>query len=318
MTADTRSETALVRPFAGIEPAELPMAEVRLFVNDEAHDAGPVILPVSTLAEAEFRVTLPPRTDVWKSVESTPVPTVDCAFVVVLTAHTHRMSTVLFRLNISGGDWPEEIILPRAEHDMILNDQGGFNVTVATVLQHDLQAEPLRPSMAGTWLAKRDFKVGPEVDDTAFSPEELTQELREFYKLPEGVLRFIDVEGVLDAETISDAVEVYLDSDTLRLLLASPTDATSLQLQVDLAIQTTTAVAVEIARALSDDGGVATPESLSSHDAASAFCDKVATKLDVSVHEVLNLATRDTARLRALIEAAFDLSSVTAAALKEK
>ncbi|KMO75871.1 hypothetical protein MOBUDSM44075_02400 [Mycolicibacterium obuense] len=232
------------------------------------------------------------------------------------TARTHRVSKVVLLENLTG-DWPSELALERSEADLVFNDRAGFNLTVAVVLLNELEPKPLRPHMAGTWLARREFKVSPEVDETSFSPEPLTNEIREYFGLPTGVLRYVSVEGVLDEESLSDAVRVYLDEEVLNLLLARPNDSAAVQMQIELAVQATESVAAAIAKELFN-GAVPSAEALEPAPAARRFYENLARTLDVDLADVLELAANQLPTLRAQLEAVFGMQAATATALKEK
>lgn len=318
MSAATRSESALVRPFAGIGDADAPLQSVRLLVDAEEFEPGSVVLPEESLAQATITIKLPPPDAVRANVEKTPVPVVDCGLVVMATARSHRATRILVQEYLRLADWPEELILERAHDDLILRDQGGFTLTVAIVLLNDLTPEPLRPNLAGTWLARREFRVSPEADDISFSPEALTEEIRKAYDLPPGVLRYVHVDELLGEEQLSDAVHVYVDPDVLNLLLASPTDAISIQMQIELAIQATETVAIAIVKDLSTGEAPATADSLTPYPAAKRFIENLAKTLNVTVADVLDLAGSQQAVLRSHLEAAFKMRDATSSALKEK
>lgn len=318
MIAPTRSESALVRPFAGISDADPPLSQVRLRVDGTEYEDGAVVLPPESFATAQLGLLLPTADEVRAHVENTVVPAVDCGLVLMATAKTHRVSKVFLREYLRTAEWPTEFNINRSDADLILNDRAGFTLTVAIVLLNDLAPEPLRPHMAGTWLARRDFKLSPEVEDTSFSPEELTDAIREHHGLPKGVLRFVEVEGVLNDEPLSDAVRVYVDPEVLHLLLANPMESSAIQLQIELAIQATENVAVAISRELAVNGAVASVDSLAGYPPAKRFYDNLAKKLGVDVADVLELATNRVPVLRAHLEAAFDMRAATSTALKER
>lgn len=318
MTSSTRSESALVRPFSGIDEADVPLDAVRLTVGSVEYEPGAVVLSEDDLASSSFKLTLPDPDELLKGVQNSVVPDVDCGFVVVATGRTHRTSHVLQQTYAHKGGYDAELVLNRADAELIFNDRAGFSLTLAVVLMHDLTPEPLRPHMAGTWLARRDFRVSLEEEETAFSPEPLTPELLDFYKLPAGTLRYVHVEGVLDGDDLSEAVFVYVDSEVLNLLLDSPTDASVVQMQIELAIQVTEAVAQAISRELREGStSEPTPESLEPYAAALRFFQNLATILKTDVAHAMSLAAEPN-RLRAFLEAAFEMRSASAVALKEK
>lgn len=222
MASMTRSESAIVRPFSQIESADHSLDGVRLQVGGEVYEPGAVVLAAETQEVAKFALRLPSPQDVREAVSRTIVPEVDCGLVVIASGKSHRVSFVALQQYLKPEAWPVELELQRSSADLVFNDQAGFSLTVAVVLLHDLTPAPLRPHMAGTWLAKREFSIGPEREETSFSPEELTDELRAHYHLPSGAVRYVQVGEWQDAETLSDQVHVYLDRDVLNLLLANP------------------------------------------------------------------------------------------------
>lgn len=317
MTSTTRSETALIRPYAQIDDADSPLESVRLLVGEVSYEPGAVVLPDDQLG-AELRLVLPPPQVLKEAVARTIVPAVDCGLVVVASARSHRISAVLLNEYLKPEAWTEELVLNRSSADMVLNDKGGFSLTVAVVLLHDLEPAPLRPHMAGTWLARRGFNVAPERDETSFAPEELTDEIREFHQLPKDALRYIDVGDWQAAEVLSDQVHVYLDAQVLNLLYANPDETTGIQMQIELAVQSWETVAATIARELASDGAQPSANSLDAYTAARSFFENLASNLELTVADVLSFALSEPARLRAHLEAAFGMRAATTAALKEK
>lgn len=290
-------------------------------VDGTAYEAGPVVLPANTLAEAHLALTLPAPSELYSAIEKTVVPTVDCGLVVMAAARTHRVTTILVQDYLRTASWPEEFTISRSGADLVFNDRAGFSLTVAVVLLNDLTREPLRPHVAGTWLARRDFRVSPETEDTAFSPEPLSEEIRNHYGLPNGVMRYVRVDDVLEADSISDAVSVYVDPDVLALLHANQSDKFAVQLQTDLAVSVTEAVAGAVTRELSANGAIATTDLtadlLDEYPAVSRFIARIADELKLGVADVMYLSREDPLMLRARLEAGFGLSAATNAALKE-
>lgn len=318
MSGTVRTETALIRPFGGIEQADLALDQVMLRVNAADHSPGPVVLPEETLATAGLELLLPSPAIVHEQLDKTQVPVEDCGLVILATAISHRATKVLANYRLRTAEWATEHRVTRSEAPLILDDRYGFQLTVAIVLLNDLQPRPPRPHLAGTWLARRDFRVTPEVDETSFSPEELSPAMREHLELPEGVLRFVQVNDPLAEESLTDAVHVYLDPEVLNLLFASPDDSSALQVQTELAIQATEAVADAIVQGLSTDGATPTADALSEYPSASQFMDNLASTISVSVDECIRLAIEDRSRLRALLESSFGMSALTSTALKER
>ncbi|MUN63418.1 hypothetical protein GMA12_09740 [Kocuria sediminis] len=315
MTSPIRSESALIRPFIDLHHADVPLENVRLLVGDVEHEAGAIVLPEEELAGARLAVTLPTPAEIRAAVEQTPIPVVDCGLIVLATGRTNRVTYVVEKQYLRVADYDSELLLDRSKADLVFNDRAGFMLTVAVVLLHGLVRKPLQPYMAGTWLARRDFRVSVEQNETSFSPEELTQAIREHHGLPEGSLRYVHVEGVLDEAELSDAVRVYVDTEVLNLLLANPTDTSALQMQIELAIHATEVVASAILRELSESCEP-TPEALETYPAALRFFQNLARTLKTDMATILNLAD-EPSRLRAHLEAAFDARKASIVALKE-
>lgn len=318
MTAATRSETAVIRPFSSIDAADACLEDVRLIVNGIESEEGAVVLDEEQLASAHLIVRLPDASRVREGVAKTNVSTVDCGLVVLAAARSNRIADVMIQEYLNSGDWPAELVLDRESSDLILRDLAGFTLTVAIVLLHDLQPEPLRPHMAGTWLARREFSISPEREDTSFSPEELTEEIRLHHHLPQGVLRFVSVGEWQDADLLSDEVHVYVDPEVLSLLLANPSEPSSVQMQIELALQATETVAGIIARDVTEESLSPNDRSLDSFPAAKRFFEIIARNINLSVGECLTVAAQEPAILRAHLEAAFKMRAATSAALKEK
>lgn len=304
----TRSERAVVRPFVGIDEADKPFEEVSLLFDGLRFAPGAVVVPAHQLEDARIALRLPAPETVRAAIDRTKVPRVDCGFVVLGASRTHRASTIYYQEYLRLADWPTELVIPREADDLVLNDRAGFTLTVAVVLMRDAVPEPLRPSLAGTWLARRDFRISPELDESVFSPEELTAEVRKYHGLPEDTYSFIHVEDVLDAESLADCVRVYLDHRAMTLLQANPDDTIAVHLQIELAIQAAEAITREIARELraADEGrmefGVVDLEPASP---ALTFLERLAVQTNLKVSDLLDMAQNGASLFRANLEATF-------------
>ena len=99
---------------------------------------------------------------------------------------------------------------------------------------------------------------------------------------------------------------------------SQPSDATSVQMQIELAIEATETVAITICRELSSEGKALTPSALEGFSAATRFFENLAKNLNVSVDHALDMAATEPVLLRAHLESAFDMRGATTSALKEK
>lgn len=318
MTASKKYERRIVRPFANISDADPPLDEVVIYVDDEEFEPGAVELPDHVFKSAELSLRLPSQDELVKHVGKTQVPYVDCGLVVMATGKMHRGNVVLLKEYLNSGSWPREITIPRIEDDLILGDVTGFKLVVAIVLLNDLVPEPLKPSIAGTWIARRDFNIRPESQYLSFSPDKLTKAVREQFGIPAKALRYILVNGLLSAEDLSDAVTVYIDPEVLDRLKAQEDEPFSMQFQTDLAVATHETIAASIIAELADATERSRPNlgDLEQYEAAFVYLDRLSNKLSLEVSEVFEMIQIDSALFRAHLEALFGTLNATRIALK--
>lgn len=269
------------------------------------------------MATARFQLEMPLPGQLIACVETGDLPSSEIGLVVFATGRSHRASKVFLRCPLDGPVWDAYFLLERTSAELILGDLEGFSVTVAIVLLEDVPASPLQPYLAGTWLAKRDFVVRPEVDDTSFSPDELSDEIRRSLGLPEGVVRYIEVDGVLEEDSLADAVRVYVDPEMLGLLLSNPDSTAALNFQAELAMQTTEAVVSSIANELETQEPGVTNLEPEEHPAAHRFLQRISASTGLSVPRILELARTERLLLRAHLEAAFKIRGYLGSSLKE-
>ena len=299
MSGATRSERETVRPFVGIDDTVAALDKVILHVDDDEYEPGSVVLESAHLSRSGLRLRLPEISELQDAIAKSGLKGADCGLVILAASRTHRDAVVLLRDTISKATYEADYKLKRSDADLILNDQNGFILTVAVVLLRDIVDEPLRPHLAGTWIARQVFTVSPEKEDTSFSPEVLTDAIREQFKLPKETLRYIAVDDVLGASSIGDAVHVYVEEEVLNLLLANPTEPFSVQMQMELAIQAMDIVAQTIVRDLKEEVGHSpTDTDLEAYEAPRKFFENLARTFDRSVNDVIEIASASPERLR--------------------
>lgn len=316
---NVRAENATIRPFRDIGAADVALADVRLRVNDEEVEPGPVVLAPATLADSKLTLVLPDVDLVRDQIARTGLHVPDCGVVIIGTGRSHRgASKVVYCEHLNKADYPTAFPLRRAPDDLALSDRQGFTITVGIVLLVDYQtSEPLRPNMAGTWLARRDFKVSPERDQTSFSPEPMTEQVRKDNHLPEGVMRYVHYMSVTSADDISEVVRVYVDPTVLNRLYANETKASSLKEQTELAVQAYSVVATAMVDEIRGEiDGEPTESDLAKFPVAEHLFEFLANTLsdatgkDVSVSNVLR-HVKTPGLLAAHLEAAFKMRDVT-------
>lgn len=316
-----KSEPRTVRPFIGIDAADEAMEKVRFVVNGDEHEAleggpGNLVLAEGDLAKATITLRLPGIDKVRAAVNETGVPLSDCAFFVLARGRTHRASAALYAGYLQKATIPTELDVDRDQFPLILRDRSGFNLIVAVVLMHNNTPEPLRPSMPGTWLCRRDFRITPERDESSFSPEPLTDALRAEYGIPRGAMSFVKIEDNLEtAEPISDAVRVFVDEKVLNTLHASPNEPLAKYIQTDLAVTTMVTVGQTAYQRIAQPGVAVTEAELDAYAGVKLFFANIAATLGKSVDEVLTMCTQPDL-LRAHLADAFGSLKATNAALK--
>lgn len=315
----TRKERYTVRPFDGLDEADEVLAAVRLIVGDVAHEAGSVSVDPAALTSDDFAVVLPAPDQLVMALAKTPVSAMDCSLVVVASGRTHRVADVLLReYPVASAKHATTFSLVSSASGLSLRDAGGWDVTVAVVLEHGLNEVALQPHRPGTWLARRDFRVVPERDETSFSPQELTDDVRQLYGLPKSAPSFIAVEAdtLLHADSVADAITVYLDRDILRLLQANQSDAVAQQMQAQLAVETMLVIVRSVFAELgaAGVGNVATSD-LDSFPAVKRLFERLARMLKTDLHSTLGVAAKPD-ELAAHLKGAFGLQTLGVRSLR--
>lgn len=321
---NVRAENTTIRPFRNIGAANVALESVVLLVDDEEEKPGPVVVAPETLASAKLTLTLPDIEYVREQVEKTGLHVPDCALVILATGRSHRgASRVVYCEHLNKADYSTSFVLHRTPDDLALSDRQGFTVTVAIVLLVDYATTPpLRPNMAGTWLARRDFRVAVERDQTSFSPEPLTEQVRKANNLPAGVMRYIDYHGSIEsAEDIAEVVTVYVDPTVLTRLFATETKAASIKEQTELAVQSYAVIATAMLDEIRGElGAEPTETDLVKYPVAEHLFDYIANTLseatsdDISVSKVLKFV-KTPGLLASHLEVAFKMRDMTLTAL---
>lgn len=113
--------------------------------------------------------------------------------------------------------------------ETLRNSHAGFIIRAVVTYEHDHQAGPLMPRRRGTILADSEFRVLPTSRVSGLQPKELTSEIRQGRKLPATSWLFVDrLQALHTTEHLTDAVEVYVDEDVLRLAGRQPRETRAL------------------------------------------------------------------------------------------
>jgi hypothetical protein len=317
----TRSERMTIRPFAGISGITEALDGVQLHIGGDSFESGPIVVGDETMHRAPLALSLPPAAVLGQAVKQCGISPSDCALVVIVSSRTHRASEVLMLERLTkDADYPEELVLSRQTADLAFGDRAGFKITVAVALVENLPPAPLKPHIPGTWLVRAIFNVSPERQDASFSPEELTEDVRQTYELPVGVMRFIAFDDILAADELADAVHVYVEPSVLRWMLSNETDRVAIQQQIELALLSYDATAQEIVRELraahQDPQRSITESDIEPFPAVHRFIDHLAAKCGCTVSDVLSMAC-DGQLIRPFLEASFEAMKFTLNALKD-
>jgi len=252
-----RSESRVVRPFAGLGRVGEALAGSRLLLNGAGVEEDSATRTADQMATDIFELEVNLDLDVVrKSVESLDIPEVDVGFVIVATGRTLKASSVLHRSIIAGDYVPDRVPLSRADHPEVFGDVRGFSIRCAIVLLHDIQPRPLKPHLAGTWLARRDFSVILESDVIGgFNPSRLTAEAKERFGLPKGTVSFVYIkDSLVHAESLNESVEFLIDEQIHNSLYVDQNSSFGHVLQIEFALDFILTVTQAIVIELNDMG----------------------------------------------------------------
>lgn len=298
-----KSETKIIRPFSGahairtfLNDAELhlfendpePQKEVRIVANLESDDI-PTLVPKLSKAEVE------------KICNETGLKKDQLNLVVLMTVPSAKKFHKLVELSLQEAIDGMEIPLTRNILEGA-SQRGGAIISVAIVLNSELEEKPLRVSKYGHWLVKKDFRVVKSDDDSQkVDIQPLNDEVRKRFSLPQSTAYFVDVsesEVLTDPEgNINSAVTIYFEEDLLtKLRRETKTSESLLVLVVGQMLPVITAAALQKADI----------KEINELDAVSPlyeFFKQIAATCKVDVKEVFKAAQTDPERLQAYIQA---------------
>jgi len=316
-----RTETRFVRPFVGLGQSEELIERAILKQGSSEYTYGPVVLPGHKIREGSFQIVTNVKLEELKSAcKAAKVPPDSTKYVVFANSRSLRKSTLIFEQSIADDrKFPDLIEVEDAYNDelsrYVFKDTAGFLLTVALVVVEELPRKALVASQAGTFLARGTFSIKPEEDFSNFSPEPLTDLLREQFGLPKNSLTYIHLgEGLLQAEDISEVVTVYLDTDVLNLLLQDESDGSSKLVQTNLAIQTVETLTRAIKQELDSDG--LSIDDLGVESGGHHFLAKLSDEFHKEMQEVLDMAVEDSQRFHSFLESRFKSLETTENLLK--
>lgn len=143
---------------------------------------------------------------------------------------------------------PPVMELPLSSQISALKSPRGFDLRVIAHVDEGSSAQHSSGLRKGTWFSSSKFEVRPVTTPFRFLPHPLTEDVRRQHKLPRETLSYTHVVGDLfECESLSDAIEVYIDAEILELLSEAPRSDASLSFQVMFATQILAGVLNQIA-----------------------------------------------------------------------
>lgn len=294
-----RKETTVVRPFAGLGPAERALEDLKLKVNGKSAEPGPMQLDPAEFARADLVLSLPDQKSLRDALEQAKVPVNDLALIVIASSVTNRVSQILLQEYVHRGQWERELRVVRAENSLAVSDNNGFSLTAAIVLLSDLVYEPLKPHLAGTWLARRQWRITPFSTESALQPRELTDAIRQQFQLPKNTPWFIDVAAMDVAMPGVSEIDVYVDPDLLAEISAKANSPAAQLTQIEMAIDIAATVLRQLVVDIDDVDRAKVPDLL----VENRFVRGLSNALGMDPMSLLDCAKNEPHRLQSLLGA---------------
>lgn len=223
------SEKRVVRPYKGVDVFQEVLASAHVRIGGRSVGPGerltmssssflhdPVIV---ALGEDEDDVEKKRRVVV-EAAETMGIDPGHLELLVIASTPYLKLLDVVHQERLDRVDAiPRDLKLIRDDVQALRTPSGGCDLEVAFVLSEDQPPEPLRPRRRGTWLGRVRFKLRTDLGERGFTPRRLTPEKRAALRLPDGTVRYIEVDAdALLLADIDDAVELYVDETVLAFL----------------------------------------------------------------------------------------------------
>lgn len=241
MTAVSR-ERRTVRPFIGVGKLDGLLKQSRLTVGGVQVDdeTGRITVSPADYVQNSVELVLTSndvstlRQHLRDGLASADVPEENALVAVVAASGPLRIEEIVdswpigevpARLRIaSGPDRPTALRMPR----------GGCMLSLVVVLDRGAEPRPLRPSIRGTWLARRGWSISTDLGEIGFTPQVLDAATRERLQLPPRTMRFIECDDVTSPGSLEESVTLYVDEGVLGLLASAPASEAARLLQQQL------------------------------------------------------------------------------------
>lgn len=298
-----KSETRVIRPFSGAYAIRtlLNDAELHLYENDPESLKD---VRIVTNLEGEDIPTLVPRLSkegIKKICKETGLLHNQLNLVVLITVPSAKKFQKIGELSLTDAAQDTEIPLSRNIFEAA-SQRGGAIISVAIVLNTELEEKPLQVSKYGHWLVKKDFRLLRSEDDSQkIDIQDLTDEIRKRFSLPQSTAFYVDLnecEILTDAEgTIKSAVTLYFEPDLLaKLRRETKTSEALLVLVVGQILPSITRTAVKKSQ-------ISDISELDPRSPLHEFFKQLSISCKVDIKDVFKAAQDDPERLHAFIQA---------------
>lgn len=321
MTNSIRTETRSVRPYRGVEAVQELLGRSLLLTSEDSPPlaAGTTHqIDTNDSTTLDLRIRLPFTGRELTEAVAGVVSDVDAVELVVVTrAKLFRRSHISVRIPISS-DLPQVLQVTQREPARVYGDRTGGDVLLAAVLTQQLEREPLRPYLPGTWLGLSRWQIRP-IREFGFSIRELTDEKRLEVSLPPASMTYVSISSdILNAadNSLADHVVQYVDGAVLSAVKSS-TSAVAEQIQTLLASDLLLQLLLHLPRIVREQTGEhsCSGSSLERYPSIYEFFVRVATATGCTVESLVFYAQDDLMHLRPLLEDALGLRRASIRAL---
>ena len=193
----------------------------------------------------------------------------------------------------------------------------GFDLRIVLFISGQIGTPLKDMSQEGTWLVSEKFELRRTPAAFRFSPIPLTDELRKKLRLSNNVLSHVEImENVLEAEVLSDVLELYIDDELLRVLAEDPDSPASFAFQIMFANQALTALLNETVMRSREMNVTATFSKEMAESAAGRFVEHMAAVAKFSPDQLMSKLQRNPALSSSVAQQFVEARKKTVAAVK--
>lgn len=273
----THSETRPMRPYAGVDavqnifeslyvcigdspifPGGTAIVDGGDFINSSVWISGRVDKSLEEIQEGDRKKANEKLSDALKkSLYETQVPIEDIEILIIATTpYLHLSETVwqgsilAFTDSILTEDGLELVANGGSRPGPLQAPQGGCDISIFVSLS---KAQPQRIGIAwrkGTWLASITMRIRTEHGNFGFTPEPLSDAIREQFGLPPNTIRYIDLPSTVEPADGASHISAFIDEDILIEITNNPRSDSSIVFQRQLVLDVMTAVIYKASKEL--------------------------------------------------------------------